>query len=475
MAVIERIYNGSKGKPAQRGIENPVKKIRVAAYCRVSTELERQQSSLETQMKVFNQRIREHPGWMLADIYADEGLSGTNAAKRVEFQRMIADAEAGKIDYIITKSISRFARNTLDCIQTVRKLQSFGCQLYFEKENIDTGTAMSEMLLTVLAAFAQEESRSISENLKWGIRKRYEKGEVRWQDVYGYRKGENGEWVVEPNEAEVVRQIFDLYEKGMTIQQIVRKLEADGVPSPRGVKWSNGSIAQIQGNVKYIGDLICQEYITTDHITHKAIKNDATEVPSYYVRDHHVPLVTRQTFERVKRIKEMRNQRLDGDQYPYGYANLRCPLCGKTLRQIQTRTHTDRLCWACFGDDGCRGYALKTSVLNKAVLKAAAEYFPEAEQQVTVEYWWLDEYVDAIEISEHEVMVLWKDGTQTADAIDFGDPRNGPIPQAMRYKDYLDRIASGAYVTKYPKGELARKAMRQAALNGIVNLEAVKV
>lgn len=181
MAVIERIYNGGRAKSAQRGIENPVKKIRVAAYCRVSTELERQQSSLETQMKVFNQRIREHPGWMLAGIYADEGLSGTNAAKRVEFQRMIADAEAGKIDYIITKSISRFARNTLDCIQTVRRLQSFGCQLYFEKENIDTGTAMSEMLLTVLAAFAQEESRSISENLKWGIRKRYEKGEVRWQ------------------------------------------------------------------------------------------------------------------------------------------------------------------------------------------------------------------------------------------------------------------------------------------------------
>lgn len=212
----------------------------------------------------------------------------------------------------------------------------------------------------------------------------------------------------------MVRQIFSLYEQGLSISQILKKLEGDGVPSPRGGKGSMRSITQIQDSVKYIGDIICQEYIATGHITHKAIKNDATEAPSYYVRDHHVPLVTRETFERVKRIKELRNQRLDGDRYPYGYANLRCPICGKPLRQIQTRTHKDRLCWACFGEDGCRGYALKMSVLNNAVLEAAAEHFPAEDAKKTVEYWWLDEYVEQIEIGEKKVTVHWKDGTQTA-------------------------------------------------------------
>ncbi len=147
----------------------PVKLLRVAAYCRVSTDMAQQQTSLAAQMEVFNRRISQHPGWTLAGIYADEGISATSTAKRTEFQRLMRDAENGQIDYIITKSLSRFARNTLDCLTCIRKLQSFGVNVLFEKENIDTGTAMSEMLLTVLAAFAQEESRSISENIKWGL------------------------------------------------------------------------------------------------------------------------------------------------------------------------------------------------------------------------------------------------------------------------------------------------------------------
>ena len=178
------------------------RKFRVAAYCRVSTEMETQQTSIQTQMDVFERRIREHAGWEFAGIYADE-LSGTSAKKRPEFMRMMRDAEEGKIDCIIAKSLSRFARNTLDCLTYLRQLQAWGVRVLFEKEHIDTGSAMSEMLLTVLAAFAQEESRSISENVKWGLRKSFEKGEVRWTKLYGYQQG----WEIDPEEAEIVRRM----------------------------------------------------------------------------------------------------------------------------------------------------------------------------------------------------------------------------------------------------------------------------
>ena len=171
-ATVEKIYTGTHKK---QGIQSfsLIRPVRVAVYCRVSTDQEMQQSSLEEQMQAFLKKIAEHPGWSLVDVYADEGLSGTSVKKRKAFLRMMSDCESGKIDYILTKSISRFARNTVECLSYVRHLQGIGVQLYFEKEGIDTGTSVSEMLLTVLAAFAQEESRSISENLKWGIRKRF--------------------------------------------------------------------------------------------------------------------------------------------------------------------------------------------------------------------------------------------------------------------------------------------------------------
>ncbi len=442
------------------------REIRVAAYCRVSTALEAQQSSLETQMAVFGQRIGEHPDWTLVGIYADEGLSGTSMAKRPKFLEMVEAAKKGEIDYIITKSISRFARNTVECVETVRLLQSYGTQVLFEKENIDTATSVSEMLLTVLAAFAQEESRSISENLKWGIRKRYENGDVRWQKCYGYRKGADGSWVINESEAETVRFIFEAYERGTTISKIVKRLNEDGVPSPSGGKWTGRSVTQIQESEKYIGDVICQRYITVNHLTHRSVKNDAAEVPSYYIRDHHPPIVSRKTAERVRKIKQLRNQRLEGDQYPYGCMNLRCPICGERLMQIQTRAHVDRLCWGCFSESGCRGYALKSRALNNAVIEAANAHFAccANELQIAgVEFYWLDEYVKEIRIGSERVEVIWKDGSVTRGSIDVGDPRNDPVRQGILYSVYLNRLESGEYVTRYPKGYMARLAMQKAA------------
>ena len=185
--IVEKVWNPSQEKPATQSLST-LKTVRVAVYARVSTDQEIQQSSLAEQMKAFRAKIAEHPGWALVDVYADEGISGTSVKKRKAFLRMMEDCEAGKVDYVMTKSISRFARNTVECLSYVRRLQSIGVQVFFEKEGIDTGTAVSEMLLTVLAAFAQEESRSISENLKWGIRKRFAKGVGRWTPTYGFRQ-----------------------------------------------------------------------------------------------------------------------------------------------------------------------------------------------------------------------------------------------------------------------------------------------
>ena len=189
-------------------------KIRVAAYCRISMDSEGQATSIDLQRAVYENMIASNPNWELVEVYADRGITGTVAGKRPEFQRMIADCKAGKIDRIITKSLSRFARNTMDCIGYIRLLQEYGVQVQFEKERITTGETGSELLLTILAAFAQEESRSISENIKWGFRKRFQQGQEKYAALYGYRKGEATNYEIVPEEAEVVRLIFSLYERG---------------------------------------------------------------------------------------------------------------------------------------------------------------------------------------------------------------------------------------------------------------------
>ena len=207
-------------------------KVRVAAYCRVSTNLEIQQSSLEVQISSYRRIIREHPGWKLAGIYTDKGLSGTGASKRVQFQRMIEDAKAGKIDYIIAKSTSRFARNTVDTLSYTRMLKEMGVGVYFEEQKIDTANIASEMLLTIHAAFAQEESHSISENLKKGVRSRFAMGIPKWSETYGLRRTGPDVWEPYEPEAAVVRRIFSMYLDGMKLPVPRKCCRANGSPLP---------------------------------------------------------------------------------------------------------------------------------------------------------------------------------------------------------------------------------------------------
>ena len=418
---------------------------RVAVYARVSTDREIQQSSLEEQLRSFQARIRRHPSWVLAGTYADEGLSGTGVRKRKAFLQMMADCEAGKIDYIVTKSISRFARNTVECLTYVRHLQSIGVQLYFEKEGIDTASAVSEMLLTVLAAFAQEESRSISENLKWGLRKRFAKGVGRWTPTYGYRKTDEGQIVLQPEEAETVRLIFERYRRGATIPQIEALLRQRQIFAPRGGPWSRTAIKYLLQNEKYMGDSRLQKWICVDHITHRCVPNSGGQAPSYYVSGTHIPIVSPGHFAQVQRILELRAPHGAYCRYPYQDTAVCCPLCGRNMvpRVLHSQVRRRALC--CFGPEGCRGYAIKTHLVDAALLEAYRQLPAERQacgQLDSVEYFWLEELVERLEFEGAYLAVSWKWGARTK--VPMGIPRvEEPTHVAALYRGYLERTQEG--------------------------------
>ena len=427
-------------------MQRPV--VRVGAYCRVSTEMEEQQSSLELQIKTFKAQIAMHTGWELVDIYADDGVSGTMASKRPDFQRMIQDCRDGKIDYIITKSISRFARNTVECLSYVRELQSYGTQILFEKEKIDTGTPFSEMLLTILAAFAQEESRSLSENVKWGIRKRFAAGEAQHKRLIGYEV--NGDqYSIIPEEARTVRQIFDLYETGRwSFGAIAKRMEKEGrLTSTGNNRWDDSRIYTIIMNEKYVGDVLMQKNYSESHITHKEVKNRDRVVPQYYLRDHHEPIITRKQYERCQRIAALKNNHGNPVQYPYGDM-LVCPICGHKLRQHVVKGHHSMNGWHCDRDeDSCRRYIVRRKILDGAMLEAingldAAELKAEGYTELvafrrkhwkvkTVDYYWLDEYVEKITFGQgHTLTVHWKCGLETTVKMRVTCKTNDPVKLA---------------------------------------------
>ena len=273
-----------------------MRKMRVAAYCRVSTEEEEQQGSFETQKLYYTEKINSTSEWELAGIYADDGISGIHTKKRDGFNQMIQDCKKKKIDLILTKSISRFARNTLDSIQYVRMLKAIGIAVIFEKENINTSTMNSEMILTVLSAFAQAESESISQNVARGKRMGFRQGKFPFPygQILGYRKGLDGKPEVIPEEAEVIRMIFNSYLQGASLLTIKKKLEAGGVLTARGnKKWSSESVQRILQNEKYCGDVLLQKTFIEDVLTGVSKKNTG-QLPQYYIENNHEGIVTKQ-------------------------------------------------------------------------------------------------------------------------------------------------------------------------------------
>lgn len=245
------------------------KRKKVAAYARISMESERMNHSLSTQISYYNNLIQKNPDWEFAGVYADNGISGTSTAKRDEFNRMIADAKQGKIDIILTKSIQRFARNTVDLLKAVRELKSLGIEVRFEKENINSLSGDGELMLSILASFAQEESRSISENVKWATRKRFEQGIPNGRfNVYGYR-WEDNQLVIIPEEAEVVKRIFQNFLDGKSRLETERELESEGIRTRRGYVMRDSNIHNILTNITYTGNLLFQKEYIADPINKK--------------------------------------------------------------------------------------------------------------------------------------------------------------------------------------------------------------
>ncbi len=338
-------------------------KKRMAAYCRVSTDQEDQLSSYEAQVTYYTKFINSHPDYDMAGIFADEGITGTNTKKREQFNRMIKDCKAGKIDMIITKSISRFARNTLDCLNYVRTLKDLGIGVLFEKENINTLDSQGEVLLTILSSLAQDESRSISENATWGIRRRFEQGKVHvnHKKFLGYDKDEQGNLVIDKKQAVTVRRIYDEYLNGKGYRRIAKELEEDKVPKWNDLyNWHPSNIQQILTNEKYKGDALLQKTYTVDFLNKKRAVNDG-EVPKYYVKHSHPAIIESDVWEAVQletiRRKEFAERHgitkvdYSSDKNVLS-GKVICGICGKAYRRkswYNRKTGETRHIWQCSG------------------------------------------------------------------------------------------------------------------------------
>ncbi len=323
--------------PNLRKIEAAVPTIRekkkVAAYARVSMQSERMLHSLSAQVSYYSGLIQKNPDWEYAGVYADDFISGTNTVKRDEFKRMLADCEAGKIDIILTKSISRFARNTVDLLETVRHLKDLGIEVRFEKENIRSMDGDGELMLTILASFAQEESRSISDNVKWGIRKRMQSGIPNGRfRIYGYR-WEGDELVIVPEEAEIVKRIFQNFLDGKSRLETEREFAAEGITTRDGHRWTDSNLKVVLTNVTYTGNLLLQKEFVADPITKQKKKNRG-ELPQYYVEDTHPAIIDKATFDfvqeemaRRRELGALANKSLNTSCFT---GKIKCPYCGQS-------------------------------------------------------------------------------------------------------------------------------------------------
>ena len=337
MAQVEIIAANLKNN-----IKNSVKRIirKVCAYARVSTDSEEQLTSYSSQINHYTNYIKGNPDWEFAGVYADEGISGTQVKKRTEFMRMIDDALNGKIDIIIAKSISRFARNTLDTLKYVRLLREHNVDVYFEKENIHTLELDSEMFLTLYSAFAQAESESTSQNVKMGMRAKMKRGEMNGiARIYGYIwNKETKELEINDEQAKIVRQVFNWYINGKGTQAIARLLNEKGILTYTGKRWTSSRIRNMIINEKYVGDLISQKWYIENPISHRAVQNFG-EKEKYYVKDHHIPMITRDVWNKAQEIYEKRSSKVipEGSKHPTNYSKrypfsskITCGFCGTT-------------------------------------------------------------------------------------------------------------------------------------------------
>ena len=375
--------------------------IRLAAYCRVSTDEEEQLNSFVNQVQYYREYCQRHSGYVLAGIYADEGITGTNVLKRTEFMRMIADCEAGKIDMVITKSVSRFARNTKDCLEYSRKLKNLGIPILFEQQNINTMEGAGELMFTILSSLAQDESRNISENVTWGIRNHFRHGRVRINTnrFLGYDKGKDGKLIVNPEQAEIVRRVFTEFMDGCSPSTIAKGLRDDGVIGVSGkCNWQVSTIMSILRNEKYKGDALLQKYYTPDFLDHRIVRNEG-QVEQYYIKGDHEAIID----ETLWKVAQLEMQRREAYRERYGLRSMErhneehpftsrviCTKCGSNYwRRTWHRLYADIKVWQCGrrylakGEPSCHSEDLFEKDLHHAFVRAWNEILDSRDERLS--------------------------------------------------------------------------------------------
>lgn len=386
---------------------------KVAAYARVSMETDRLEHSLSTQISYYNELIQKNPEWQFVGVYADDGISGTSTERRSEFNRMMEEAEAGKIDIILTKGISRWARNTVDLLESVRHLKELGVEVRFEKENINSLSGDGELMLSILASFAQEESRSISDNVKWGIRKRFENGTPNFRNrILGYR-WEDDHLVIVPEEATIVRRIFQNFLEGKSRLETEREFDAEGIRTINGCRFVDSNIKVILTNVTYTGNLLLQKEFISDPITKKRKKNRG-ELPMYYVEGTHEAIIDQATFDFVQR--EMARRRELGARANKSLnitcftGKIKCPYCGCSYMHDSRKSRGNALdYWVCGSKKKKGGRCQVKGSLQELAMKAQLNEvlgMEEFDENL------FNEKVDHIEVPDHMTIdIFLNDGT----------------------------------------------------------------
>lgn len=384
------------------------RKKNVAAYARVSSGKDAMLHSLSSQVSYYSEYIQSHGDWEYAGVYADEALTGTKDA-RIEFQRMLTDCRDGKIDMVITKSISRFARNTVTLLKTVRELKSLGIAVYFEEQNINTLSSDGELMLTILASYAQEESLSVSENVKWRIQNDFKQGilPLSVQNIYGYKRTSDGGLEIVPDEAEIVKQIYALFLDGYGIHKIARELNEQGIKVNLSEKWTEKRVRYILSNERYIGDLLLQKTFGTDHLTKKRKQNQG-EKPQYYVKNDHEPIISREMYKAVQLEFEQRREKHYKSFGKQKYAftgKIVCGNCGKNFRRKVTAT---RVVWICstfnkYGKKECPAKQIPDETLCATVADVLGT--PHFDEEI------FEEKIEKIVVPKNNsLMFVFKDG-----------------------------------------------------------------
>lgn len=400
MNDLQRTVTVIPAKP-QRSQQTVRRQLRVAAYCRVSTEEEEQQSSYEAQCTYYTDKIMTNPEWTMAGIFADEGITGTSTKKRDDFKRMIRRCRQKKIDLILTKSISRFARNTLDSLKYIRALKELGIGIIFEKENINTLEMDTELIITFMSAFAQSESESISANVRWGKRQAMKEGKtsVNFRKLYGYYLDSEGNPRVDSDQAEVIRGIYNRYLQGASLRMIRQELEAAGIPNPAGSeKWGIDQIRNILGNEKYCGDVLMQKTFIQDCISKKVVKNTG-QLSMYLIQNNHPAIVSREVYQAVQAEKARRSATASPSTktsstgrtcYASKFAlseRLVCGECGTLYRRCTwKRNGKTRIVWRCvsrldYGTKYChQSPTMDEEPLQRAIMAAISSVMAPKEK-----------------------------------------------------------------------------------------------